>query len=55
MATAVDPANVEEFLPAVVASDADVGAAAFLTCTMKVHEVLVDMNTIVISVLHDSG
>jgi hypothetical protein len=55
MVTAVDLANVEEFFPAVVASDADVGAAAFLTRAMKVHEVLVDMNTIVISVLYNSG
>jgi hypothetical protein len=71
MATTVDPANVEEFLPAVVvllknvadsmldsedaalASDAGVGAAAPPTCATKVHEALVDMNTIVTSVLHD--
>jgi hypothetical protein len=71
MATGIDIADVQQFLPAVVvllknvadsmvdceelvmASDDDDAARALLSCATKVHSALVDMNTILTSVLHD--
>ena len=71
MATAVDSANVEEFLPAVVVllknvadsmeeseeadigGDSDASASVPVSRVTRVHDTLVDMNTIITSVLHD--
>jgi hypothetical protein len=71
MATGIDIADVQQFLPAVVvllknvadsmvdceesvmASDDDDATRAPLSHATKVHSALVDMNTIITSVLHD--
>ena len=68
MAVRADPANVEEFLPLVAVllknvadslADTEVALAAatdvqpIVSRVTRVHGALVDMNTILVSVLHD--
>jgi hypothetical protein len=68
MANLVDPANLEDFLPAVVVlfkniADSMVESSAAVMdgeadappghCAIRVHESLLNMNTIIASVLHD--